>query len=91
VHNAITESLNRLKTDKITLYQVHWPFTFLISQETLMNALGEEVKREPIGSVGVSNYSAEQMRQASQILAKKEVPFSGQSGAVFAFVSQNRN
>ncbi|MCE2663888.1 MAG: aldo/keto reductase [Microcystis sp. 53602_E8] len=59
VHNAITESLNRLETDKITLYQVHWPFTFLISQETL-----------------VSNYSAEQMRQASQILAKKEVPLA---------------
>lgn len=76
VHNGITESLNRLKTDKITLYQVHWPFTFLISQETLMNALGEEVKSGRIGSVGVSNYSAEQMRQASQILAKKEVPLA---------------
>jgi aryl-alcohol dehydrogenase-like predicted oxidoreductase len=76
VHNAITESLNRLKTDKIALYQVHWPFTFLISQETLMNALGEEVKSGRIGSVGVSNYSAEQMRQASQILAKKEVPLA---------------
>ena len=76
VHNAITDSLNRLKTDKIALYQVHWPFTFLISQETLINALGEEVKRGRIGSVGVSNYSAEQMRQASQILAKKEVPLA---------------
>ena len=76
MHNAITDSLNRLKTDKIALYQVHWPFTFLISQETLMNALGEEVKRGRIGSVGVSNYSAEQMRQASQILAKKEVPLA---------------
>jgi aryl-alcohol dehydrogenase-like predicted oxidoreductase len=76
VHNAITESLNRLKTDKITLYQVHWPFTFLISQETLMNALAEEVKRGRIAAVGVSNYSAEQMRQASQILAKKEVPLA---------------
>ncbi|MFN7553817.1 aldo/keto reductase, partial [Microcystis sp.] len=76
VHNAITDSLNRLKTDKMALYQVHWPFTFLISQETLINALGEEVKRGRIGSVGVSNYSAEQMRQASQILAKKEVPLA---------------
>jgi aryl-alcohol dehydrogenase-like predicted oxidoreductase len=41
-----------------------------------MNALGEEVKSGRIGSVGVSNYSAEQMRQASQILAKKEVPLA---------------
>ena len=54
VHNAITESLNRLKTDKITLYQVHWPFTFLISQETLINALGEEVKSGQLQPVHLS-------------------------------------
>jgi aryl-alcohol dehydrogenase-like predicted oxidoreductase len=76
VHNAITDSLNRLQTDKIALYQVHWPFTFLISQETLMNALAEEVKRGRIAAVGVSNYSAEQMRQVSDILAKKDVPLA---------------
>jgi aryl-alcohol dehydrogenase-like predicted oxidoreductase len=76
VHNAITDSLNRLQTDKIVLYQVHRPFTFLISQETLMDALAEEVKRGRIASVGVSNYSAEQMRQVSDILAKKDVPLA---------------
>jgi aryl-alcohol dehydrogenase-like predicted oxidoreductase len=76
VHNAVSESLKRLAIDQITLYQVHWPFTFLLSQETLLNALAEEVKRGRIASVGVSNYTAEQTRQAVQILAQKGVPLA---------------
>ncbi len=76
VHDAVTNSLKRLQLDKITLYQVHWPFSFLMSQETLMNALSEEVKRGRITAVGISNYSAEQMKQAADILAKKGVPLA---------------
>jgi aryl-alcohol dehydrogenase-like predicted oxidoreductase len=76
VHNAVSESLKRLAIDQITLYQVHWPFTFLLSQETLLNALAEEVKRGRIASVGVSNYTAEQTRQAVEILAQKGVPLA---------------
>ena len=73
VADALTASLKRLRLDRVTLYQVHWPFTFLISQETLINALADEVKRGRIEAVGVSNYSAEQMRQAHQILADRGV------------------
>lgn len=69
VSDALTASLQRLRVEKVVLYQVHWPFTFLLSQETLMKALAEEVKRGRIEAVGVSNYSAAQMRQAHQILA----------------------
>jgi aryl-alcohol dehydrogenase-like predicted oxidoreductase len=76
VHNAVSESLKRLDIDRITLYQVHWPFTFFLSQETLLNALAEEVKRGRIAAVGVSNYTAEQTRQAVEILAKKDVPLA---------------
>ncbi|MEG3438636.1 aldo/keto reductase [Pannus brasiliensis CCIBt3594] len=76
VHNSVTESLKRLEIDRLTLYQVHWPFTFFLSQETLLNALAEEVKRGRIAAVGVSNYSAEQTRQAVEILAKKGVPLA---------------
>jgi len=61
VHNALTASLKRLQVERIELYQVHWPFNFFMSQETLMNALADEVKRGRIAAVGVSNYSAEQM------------------------------
>lgn len=73
VADALTASLKRLRLDRVTLYQVHWPFSFLMSQETLINALADEVKRGRIEAVGVSNYSAEQMRQAHQILADRGV------------------
>jgi aryl-alcohol dehydrogenase-like predicted oxidoreductase len=58
VSNAITESLKRLQVEQVALYQVHMPFSFFMSQETLMNALADEVKRGRIATVGVSNYSA---------------------------------
>lgn len=73
VSDALTESLKRLRVEKIALYQVHWPFTFLLSQETLMDTLASEVQRGRIEAVGVSNYSAEQMREAHNLLAKRGV------------------
>jgi aryl-alcohol dehydrogenase-like predicted oxidoreductase len=76
VSDALTASLKRLQLERIALYQVHWPFAFFLSQETLMNALADEVKRGRIGAVGVSNYSAEQMRDAHQILAARGVPLA---------------
>ncbi|RAM53466.1 MAG: aldo/keto reductase [Hapalosiphonaceae cyanobacterium JJU2] len=76
VADALTESLKRLQVQKVALYQVHWPFAFLMSQETLMNALADEVERGRIAAVGVSNYSAQQMREAHQILARRGVPLA---------------
>lgn len=76
VTDAVTESLKRLQVEQIELYQVHMPFGFLMSQETLMNALADEVKRGRIATVGVSNYSAEQMREAHGYLAARGVPLA---------------
>ncbi|NMG21050.1 aldo/keto reductase [Brasilonema bromeliae] len=76
VADALTDSLKRLQLGQVPLYQVHWPFTFFMSQETLMNALADEVKRGRIEAVGVSNYSAQQMREAHQILAARGVPIA---------------
>ncbi|QIR37860.1 aldo/keto reductase [Tolypothrix sp. PCC 7910] len=76
VSEALTESLKRLQLERIELYQVHWPFTFFLSQETLMNTLADEVQRGRIGAVGVSNYSAAQMREVQQILAARGVPLA---------------
>ena len=73
VADALTASLKRLMVPKITLYQVHWPFTFFMTQETLMNALADEVKQGRIEAVGVSNYSAKELREAYEILAKRGV------------------
>lgn len=76
VSEALTDSLKRLQVEQIALYQVHWPFTFFMSQETLMNALATEVEKGRIKTIGVSNYSQEQMQEAHQILARRGIPLA---------------
>ncbi len=76
VSDALSASLNRLQVERVELYQVHMPFNFLMSQETLMHALADEVKRGRIAAVGVSNYSADQMREAHGYLAARGVPLA---------------
>ena len=75
--DAVTEtlkaSLNRLQVDSVALYQVHWPFDWFMGQETLMNALADEVVQGRIQAVGVSNYSAEQMQQAHDLLHQRGI------------------
>ncbi|MFQ4137276.1 aldo/keto reductase [Nodosilinea sp. PGN35] len=76
VADALTASLDRLQVASVALYQVHWPLDFLLSQQDLMLALAAEVKRGRIGAVGVSNYSANQMREAHRYLADQGVPLA---------------
>lgn len=76
VSDALTESLKRLKIEQVALYQVHWPFTFFMSQETLMNALATEVEKGRIIAIGVSNYSQSQMQEAREILARRGIPLA---------------
>lgn len=76
VSEALTASLTRLGVTSIALYQVHWPFDFLLGQRKLMEALAAEVKRGRIQAIGVSNYSAEQMRQAHEQLVNLGVPLA---------------
>ncbi|MEM7759901.1 MAG: aldo/keto reductase [Cyanobacteria bacterium P01_A01_bin.40] len=76
VVDALNESLKRLQVERVALYQVHMPFSFLMSQETLMTSLAKEVQRGRIAAVGVSNYSAPQMQQAYDLLAQYDVPLA---------------
>jgi aryl-alcohol dehydrogenase-like predicted oxidoreductase len=76
VADALTASLRRLQVASVPLYQVHWPFDFFMGQKVLMNALADEVKQGRIGAIGVSNYSAAQMRQAHAFLAERGVPLA---------------
>jgi len=76
VSDALTDSLKRLQVEQVALYQVHMPFDFFMGQATLMEALALEVKQGRILTVGVSNYSAQQMEQAHDLLAKYDVPLA---------------
>lgn len=73
---TLSASLKRLQVPSVALYQVHWPFDFFMGQDTLMNALADEVAQGRIQSVGVSNYSAEQMKTAHGVLAQRGVPLA---------------
>ncbi len=76
VSDALTASLERLQVPQVALYQVHQPFDFLLGKRALMNALADEVQQGRIATVGVSNYSAEQMRESHKFLAARGVPLA---------------
>jgi aryl-alcohol dehydrogenase-like predicted oxidoreductase len=73
VMRALQGSLDRLGVQQIDLYQVHWPFP-VIPIEMLMDILADAVAMGKVRYVGVSNYSAEQMRRAHAALAKRGLP-----------------
>ena len=62
----IDMSLERLDTDYIDLYQVHWPDVNTPQEET-MEALMTIQKQGKIRHIGVSNYSVEQMEACLKV------------------------
>lgn len=66
IRKEIEDSLRRLKTDVIDLYQVHWPDleTPIVETARALEALRREGK---IRAIGVSNYSTAQMRTFSTV------------------------
>jgi len=71
------DSLRRLGTDYIDLYQVHWPDSTTPIEEA-MEAFRTLLEQGKIRAAGVSNYSVEQMEQASSVveLSSNQVPYS---------------
>ena len=61
----IDQSLRRLDTDRIDLYQVHWPDLETSHNET-METLLEIQNQGKIRYIGLSNYSAEQIKESLQ-------------------------
>jgi aryl-alcohol dehydrogenase-like predicted oxidoreductase len=72
---TIAERLRCLGPFSIDLYQVHQPFSFS-SVEAEMDAMAELVRRGQIRAVGVSNFSAKQMRRAHAALARYGIPLA---------------
>ena len=69
---ALEDSLARLERSSIDLYQHHFPSN-RISIPKLMNLMANAVEAGKVKTVGVSNYSAEQMRLAHAELAKRGI------------------
>ena len=65
VHQACNDSLRRLRTDYIDLYQLHAPDRTVPIADTL-GALNELVVAGKVREIGCSNFSAAQLREAEE-------------------------
>ena len=70
---ALDGSLKRLGVPTIDLYYIHFPRGNI---ERLMDQMAQAVADGTIRSVGVSNFSAAQMRLASTRLARYDIPLA---------------
>jgi len=71
------DSLKRLGTDYIDLYQIHWHDKTTPIEET-MEAVSQLIKQGKVRYAGVCNYDVELMREASKYinLVSDQVPYS---------------
>ena len=67
IRQAIDDSLRRLKTDVLDLYQIHWPDPRTPVEDT-MNVVLEAQQAGKIRYIGVSNYDVELMKQAMNVI-----------------------
>jgi aryl-alcohol dehydrogenase-like predicted oxidoreductase len=72
---ALDASLKNLRRSSIDLYQHHFPSRRVDIPE-LMGLMADAVEAGKINAVGVSNYSAAQMRTAYQALAQRGIPLA---------------
>lgn len=63
IMKSVEESLRRLQTDYLDLYQAHWPDENTPIEETL-RAFDELIKQGKVRHIGASNYSAWELMQA---------------------------
>lgn len=71
------QSLKRLGTDYIDLYQIHWPDVTTPIDETF-EAVSRLIEQGKVRFAGVCNYNAEQMAKANETvnLVSNQIPFS---------------
>jgi len=74
-HKALEGSLARLGRDSVDLYLIHFPFS-VMGIPSLMDRLAEAVQAGKARAVGVSNFSARQMRVAAERLDRHGVPLA---------------
>jgi aryl-alcohol dehydrogenase-like predicted oxidoreductase len=74
VRKALEGSLRRLGTDYVDLYQMHRPDPNVPIAETL-GVLDELVKAGKVREIGSSNFSADQIRKAAEVLPEGAARF----------------
>jgi aryl-alcohol dehydrogenase-like predicted oxidoreductase len=70
---AVEGSLERLRVEKIDLYQYHHPDGVTPIEETL-GALDELVREGIVGAIGCSNFSAAELEEADRIARERGQP-----------------
>jgi len=66
IKKNVFDSLKRLKVDRLSIFYVHWPDKTVSFEETF-GALNELQSKGLIGSIGVSNFSNTELRQALRL------------------------
>ncbi len=72
IQRACDDSLKRLETDRIDVYQLHFPDQTTPLEETLV-ALDALVRAGKVREIGCSNFSAEMIEEADLISEKRDV------------------
>ncbi|MBI4668218.1 MAG: aldo/keto reductase [Elusimicrobia bacterium] len=72
IKKELEESLKKLGTDRIDLYQLHWPDPKTPLEETL-GIMAGFVKKGKVRYIGVCNFSLELLKKARQIAPVKTV------------------
>lgn len=62
IRTEVEQSLRRLQTDYIDIYQIHWPDPDTPIEETA-SAMTKLLEEGKVRAIGVSNYSVEQMEE----------------------------
>jgi aryl-alcohol dehydrogenase-like predicted oxidoreductase len=72
---ALDGSLTKLQRGTVDLYQIHFPARWM-SIPKLMGHMADAVEAGKVRAVGVSNYTAAQMRTAHAALAERGIPLT---------------
>jgi aryl-alcohol dehydrogenase-like predicted oxidoreductase len=73
--DTLDASLARLRRPVVDLYQVHFPSRWM-SIPRVMSLMADAVRAGRVRAVGVSNYSAAQLRTAHAALAARDIPLA---------------
>jgi aryl-alcohol dehydrogenase-like predicted oxidoreductase len=85
--SALDGSLNRLGLQTLDLYYIHRP-PAAVTIETTMDWMAEAVREGKVRAVGVSNFSADQMRQAVRRLSFHGIPLAANQVEYSLFVRE---